>query len=65
MRTLEKGKKYNTDTLVPQGWNGNDHDGYNCWDYFDADGTYRGADEHGVEPTWSDLGDDDEIEDES
>ena len=61
MRTLNKGTRYNLETLVHQGWNGVETEGYNCWDYFEADGTYRGADQHGVEPVWSDLGDGDEI----
>ena len=57
MRTLEKGKRYELDTLVHQGWNGTDHEGYSCWDYFDSAGAYLGEDQHGVEPVWSDLDD--------
>lgn len=47
--------KYNVATLVFVGWTTGDnsetsHDGYNAYDYFDADGTYRGPDEFGIEP---------------
>lgn len=27
--------------------------GYNVADYFDADGQYKGPDEHGIYPRWS------------
>ena len=59
MKTIRKsavltiGQRYDLDTLVPAGWNTSDHDGYDCWDYFDAEGTYLGPDEFGVEPFWA------------
>lgn len=46
---LIKGTKYDTDTLTLTGWTG-PHDGLSCWDYFDGDGEYLGADDDGVEP---------------
>lgn len=50
---LTKGNKYDVSTIVFTGWtdgDGTGHDGYNVSDYFAADGTYRGPDEHGIEP---------------
>lgn len=54
--TLTKGTKYDVASLTCTGWtdgDGSGHEGYNVSDYFAADGAYRGADEHGIEPTFS------------
>ena len=51
--TLEAGKKYDVGALKCTGWKGGDglgHEGYNFFDYFGADGTYKGADDFGIEP---------------
>lgn len=53
---LTKGNKYDVSTLQCIGWtagDGSSHDGYNFSDYF-RDGTYLGADEHGIEPIFAD-----------
>lgn len=55
---LEKGMNYDLKKLDHKGWS---HPiemdgGYNCWDYFDGDGTYLGPDCYGVEPTFYDDG---------
>ncbi len=52
---LTKGIRYDTARLQWSGWSGiDDYSGYNIWDYFENDGTYKGADEEGTEPMfWS------------
>lgn len=53
---LTKGEQYDISTLTCLGWtdgDGTGHEGYNVADYFGADGTYRGADEHGIEPLFA------------
>lgn len=55
---LTKGQKYDESVMTWIGWSdgdGSGHDGYNVGDYFEADGTYRGADENGIEPLFEDL----------
>ena len=47
---IEKGKKYEMETLTFLGWIGGDGAGRSCWDYFDRDGIYLGPDHEGVEP---------------
>ncbi len=49
---LIKGEQYDTDQVELAWWStGDSHiDGYCLWDYFDSDGRYLGADEHGIEP---------------
>lgn len=50
---LEQGKQYDLSTLQLIGWtegDGSGSEGYTLADYFDADGTYRGADVCGIEP---------------
>jgi len=50
---LVKGQKYDVSTLRVIGWtegDGSGHEGYSHLDYFESDGTYRGADQHGIEP---------------
>lgn len=50
---LVKGQKYDVAALKCVGWtqgDGSGHEGYRFSDYFDADGTYRGADTSGIEP---------------
>lgn len=50
---LIQGAVYDTDALTFTGWtegDGSGHEGYSCWDYFDAECRYRGADSHGIEP---------------
>jgi hypothetical protein len=52
--TLKIGTKYDIDALKCTGWKGDEklgHEGYNFFDYFDVDGTYKGADDFGIEPT--------------
>ena len=44
-------QRHPTDQVI--GWtvgDGSGHDGYHAEDYFDANGAYRGPDEHGIEP---------------
>lgn len=51
--TLTTGQQYDTDRLALMGWTAGDgtgHEGYSCWDYFDAEGRYKGPDQHGIEP---------------
>lgn len=51
--TLETGKRYNVDALQFAGWtagDGSGAEGYSILDYFADDGTYKGADQHGIEP---------------
>lgn len=51
--TLTKGNRYNLAILTCTGWinpQGSDLAGYQFEPYFSEDGTYKGADEHGVEP---------------
>ena len=58
--TLETGKKYDRSTITFTGWMAPDErncapdvvEGYHPDYYFAADGSYKGPDEHGVEPTW-------------
>ena len=54
-RKLTKGETYDLDTLTPAGWSGEATEGYSCWDYFDSDGVYLGADEDGIEPLFRDY----------
>ena len=61
--TLTEGEKYDVDAIELVGWENGDADTdntYSVWDYFEADGTYKGADEHGVEPIVVIASDDDE-----
>jgi len=53
--TLETGRKYDLDTLHFTGWtagDGSETIGYNIADYFGPDGTYKGPDTCGIEPTF-------------
>jgi hypothetical protein len=53
---LTKGQKYSVATLSCIGWttgDGTGTEGYNVADYFRADGSYLGADEHGIEPIFA------------
>lgn len=53
--TLRCGTRYNTEHLCLFGWtvgDGSGHDGYDCWAYFEADGTYKGPDTHNIEPVF-------------
>lgn len=53
-KTLTAGETYDIDTLEFSGWNnGEENDGYNCWDYFSSSGEYLGADEDGIEPVFA------------
>jgi len=64
MVKLEQGKQYVWQTLRFTGWAGNDAiyddqgnrnpgmDAYNVSDYFGDDGSYKGPDMYGVEPTF-------------
>jgi hypothetical protein len=50
---LVAGSKYDVDSLELVGWANGDEatdSTYSVYDYFAPDGTYLGADEHGVEP---------------
>lgn len=52
-KTLITGKAYDWQTLDHAGWtegDGSGFEGYNFGDYFDANGCYLGADQHGIEP---------------
>ena len=51
-KTLTTGRIYDTATLKFAGWTHEGVDGYNEADYFEADGTYLGADVFGVEPLY-------------
>lgn len=58
MMKLQTGTKYDTNKLACTGWtegDGSGHYGYNVSDYFATDGTYRGADEHGIEPEFTEA----------
>lgn len=51
--TLETGRKYDVNTLTFIAWTKGDDtssDAYNAYDYFAADGSYLGPDQHGIEP---------------
>ena len=51
--TLKTERKYDADSLKFIGWtkgDGTSTDGYHAYDYFAFDGTYLGADKHGIEP---------------
>jgi hypothetical protein len=58
--TLETGTKYDRSTIKFTGWTAPDErnctpdavEGYQPDYYFTANGTYKGPDEYGVEPTW-------------
>ena len=59
-RTCTEGDSYDLSTLTLLDWSPGDGTGtagYNCWDYFDSDGVYRGPDQHGIEPVFSILED--------
>ena len=50
---LVKGAKYAVESLRVWGWtegDGSGTEGYRLADFFEADGTYRGPDQHGIEP---------------
>ena len=50
---LVAGVKYETELLYLDGWtdgDGSGTEGYDWHQYFDSDGTYLGADQHGIEP---------------
>lgn len=47
---LITGNTYDVSFLRLVGWTGQEHEGYNIADYFDAQGRYLGADEAGIEP---------------
>lgn len=55
---LAAGSKYDVDSLELVGWVNGDEatdSTYSMYDYFTSDGTYRGADDHGVEPIVREL----------
>jgi hypothetical protein len=52
-KILIQGQQYDTTRLRCIGWtegDGSGHEGYSWLDYFESDGTYRGADADGIEP---------------
>ncbi len=52
MSTLQKGERYEPESLLLAGWtegDGSGTEGYNLYDYFAA-GIYLGPDQHGIEP---------------
>lgn len=56
--TLMQGKLYTISHLVLLGWtdgDGSGAEGYNLLDYFDYEGRYLGADQHGIEPIVEEL----------
>ena len=51
--TLSKGTQYDISAMRLVGWtdgDGSGCDGYQITHYFEPDGTYKGADECGIEP---------------
>lgn len=51
--SLIAGQQYDLDALILIDWtdgDGSGAEGYRLIDYFEADGTYIGADQHGIEP---------------
>jgi len=53
MKTLEIGRKYNLDAIELIDWtvgDGSGNEGYDVWDYFHSDGSYKGPDIYGIEP---------------
>lgn len=50
MNDLLKGEQYNVETIHLIRWSGENCEGYFLSDFFDEDGTYKGADKDGVEP---------------
>lgn len=51
--TLVTGQRYDLSRMTCIGWtegDGSGHEGYSWTEYFDADGVYRGPDQHGIEP---------------
>lgn len=50
---LIRGRKYDWNTLRLIGWtegDGSGSEGYELCHYFESDGAYKGADQHGIEP---------------
>lgn len=51
--TLTVGTRYKVESLQFSGWtdgDGSGADGYNILDYFGDDDSYKGPDQHGIEP---------------
>ena len=53
MNRLQEGEQYDVSKIALAGWSegdGSGSEGYFLADYFEADGTYKGADWTGIEP---------------